>query len=149
MYARMHTHTRTALNIITVSCPPISLSAWQLNSVWNNVSGIILPLSPRLFGWLCRGSTYRMMSPVSRGLISAIKPFLLSVPPAPEWWGDDCKAFKDTPPRFLSGLTSRSSSLRALSLPSPRSPGTACPSVLPHAAFGTRMSVASSECQAR
>lgn len=87
----------TALNI---NLAPGSLTTWQLNSDWNNVSGIIFPpfwvdcVSIPSTVW-CHRSPRALLVPLN---LSTLSP---SVPP--DWQRDDCEAFKDTQPKVCRG----------------------------------------------
>lgn len=123
------THTPTASatgwNIITVRWPIVSL----LNSRWNNVSGIIPPLS-LLFGQLWRGSTYTEWCHLSpRTLLKQLNLSTL-IPSASEWW------------RTLSQRFVEADLLAAVCEPYPfRHLALQVAAVLPHAACGRDVSV--------
>ncbi len=100
-----HTHTRHISDCFEYyfsQLAPFSLTTWQLNSDWNNVSGIILLLfhsflggcvAGRPTGW-CHLSPWALLVPLNLSTLN---------PPAPEWRRDDCQTFKDAQPKVCRG----------------------------------------------
>lgn len=128
-----HTHVDTLKHTYKSSLTYESLGPlppWvfdELNSHWKYWRMNYFTPVPLLSVWLCLLSIYTEWYHLSpRALLEELNLSTLIPPTAPEWWRDDCEAFKDTQPKMCWEVCRGwplSSGLRAVSPLSPHARG--------------------------